>query len=443
MTTRVTPEQEVIRRAREEIEKKTGKSPEELYEEREKRVTDAIHLKEPDRVPVVLGGGNFSLRNAGLPNSAAFYEPALCKQAIIRTALDFEPDLYRGSITSRSGLGLEVLASKQWRWPGGNLPPDSTLQFVEGEWMKADEYDLLITDPTDYVLHYFLPRTYGALAPFSKLPPLDHEFAGWQTILPVTANIFTSSEFQKAAETLLKAGQEQAKFDQVWEGFGEDIASIGFPPETYSGGVADPPLDWIFCFLRGMVGTWSDMFKQPEKLLAAAERLWERRVARATPADPKAKWYPRRVAGHCPHYGSDRFMSKKQFETFYWPTWKRAILATIELGFFPRMWLEGRSNDRLEFCLELPRGKFLARFEEVDMARAKEVLGNHCCISGGVPSTLLACGSPQEVEEHCRDLIKVCGKGGGFILGCHGGIDEARPANVKAMIDSAKKYGRY
>ncbi|MFC1949565.1 hypothetical protein ACFLW0_05280, partial [Chloroflexota bacterium] len=39
---------------RDEIEKKTGKSPEELYEEREKRLRDAIELKEPDRVPVAL-----------------------------------------------------------------------------------------------------------------------------------------------------------------------------------------------------------------------------------------------------------------------------------------------------------------------------------------------------------------------------------------------------
>jgi hypothetical protein len=35
------------------------KSSEQLYEEREKRIEDAIRLKVPDRVPVLLGFGYF------------------------------------------------------------------------------------------------------------------------------------------------------------------------------------------------------------------------------------------------------------------------------------------------------------------------------------------------------------------------------------------------
>jgi hypothetical protein len=37
-------------------------------------------------------------------------------------------------------------------------------------------------------------------------------------------------------------------------------------------------------------------------------------------------------------------------------------------------------------------------------------------------------------------LIQVCGKGGGFILVNGGGMDQATPANIKAMVDSPKKY---
>ena len=74
------------------------------------------------------------------------------------------------------------------------------------------------------------------------------------------------------------------------------------------------------------------------------------------------------------------------------------------------------------------------------MVRAKEVLGGHVCIMGNVPSSLLQIGSPQEVEDYCKNLIKVCGKGGGFILTNGSSIDEAKPANVKAMVDSVKKY---
>jgi uroporphyrinogen-III decarboxylase len=65
------------------------------------------------------------------------------------------------------------------------------------------------------------------------------------------------------------------------------------------------------------------------------------------------------------------------------------------------------------------------------------------CIQGGVPPTLLQAGSPQDVEEHCKKLIKVVGKGGGLVVGPGSAMDYAKPENVKAMVDSVKKYGGY
>jgi uroporphyrinogen-III decarboxylase len=78
-----------------------------------------------------------------------------------------------------------------------------------------------------------------------------------------------------------------------------------------------------------------------------------------------------------------------------------------------------------------------------DIFRAKEVLGDHMCIQGGVPPTILQTGSPQDIEELCKKLIKVVGKNGGFILGPGSAIDYAKSANIKAMVDSVKKYGWY
>src|SRR4030042_254775 len=76
---------------RKKIERKTGKTPEQLYEEREKRVRDAIELKEPDRVPLWIIPD--PIRFSGLPHSAAYYDPVAWKKAIRNTILDFEPDL--------------------------------------------------------------------------------------------------------------------------------------------------------------------------------------------------------------------------------------------------------------------------------------------------------------------------------------------------------------
>jgi uroporphyrinogen-III decarboxylase len=136
-------------------------------------------------------------------------------------------------------------------------------------------------------------------------------------------------------------------------------------------------------------------------------------------------------------------MSLKQFETFYWPTLKKLILAMVEKGLTPCPFFEGDYTTRLEHLRELPKGKVLCHFDSTDMGRVKEVLGDCLCIMGNVPSSLLQVGTIQEVKDYCRNLIDVAGKDGGFILTHRSAIDEANPANIKAMIDFTKDYGIY
>jgi uroporphyrinogen-III decarboxylase len=194
--------------------------------------------------------------------------------------------------------------------------------------------------------------------------------------------------------------------------------------------------------LRGMRGAMIDMYRCPDKLLAACERILQWRLAQSTPAFPDSRGnIPR--AGMPLHRGSQGFMSKQQFEKFYWPTLKKAILANVELGYISAPFWEGIWDDRLEYLLELPKGKVVFHCELTNIQRAKEVLGGHMCIQGGVPPTILQAGSPQDVEELCKKLIKTVGKDGGFVLGPGSAIDYAKPENIKAMVDSVKKYGWY
>jgi uroporphyrinogen-III decarboxylase len=91
----------------------------------------------------------------------------------------------------------------------------------------------------------------------------------------------------------------------------------------------------------------------------------------------------------------------------------------------------------------VPKGKVLYHFERVDMARAKDILGDVSCIAGNVPNSLLIMGTPEDVKDYCRKLIDTVGKGGGFIMDSAAIIDEARPENVKAMGDLTREYGVY
>ncbi|MBI2850750.1 MAG: hypothetical protein HYX80_06885 [Chloroflexi bacterium] len=444
-----------------EIEKKHCKTVAQLREEREKRVEDAIELRVPDRVPVTVQTGVFAAHYAGLPASALYYDHAAYRAACKKMLLDIEPD--NGSMGGTSGLAMEILGTKQYKWPGGTLPADSTYQFVEGEYMKAEEYDLFLADPADFIFRYYLPRTYGALEPLVNLPEFSHLltekdlsavigmlFRPEFRVLVAVLTKLDKPEFKGVLEKIDKASQEAQKVGRESGAFGAEMGRLGFPggggggaPAGGSGsGASFAPFDTISDRLRGMRGTMLDMYRLPEKLLTACQKLLEWEMAAVTPAKLDARGYPPK-SGMPLHRGSDGFMSIKDFEKFYWPTLKKVIQIKIDLGYIVTPFWEGIWDDRLEYLLDFPKGKVVFHCEKTDVFKAKEVLKDHMCIQGGVPPTLLQAGSTQDVEEHCKKLIKIVGKGGGFVMTAGSNIDYAKPANIKAMVDTAKKYGWY
>ncbi|MFC1494867.1 uroporphyrinogen decarboxylase family protein [Thermodesulfobacteriota bacterium] len=104
---------------------------------------------------------------------------------------------------------------------------------------------------------------------------------------------------------------------------------------------------------------------------------------------------------------------------------------------------EGNFTSRLEYLLEFPKGKVLARFDSTDIFRAKDVLKGHVCIEGNIPSSILQMGTVDDVKEYCKKLIDYCGKDGGYILSPRSSTDEVKPENLKVMIDFTKEYGVY
>ncbi|MBW1797411.1 MAG: hypothetical protein JRJ21_03170, partial [Deltaproteobacteria bacterium] len=97
----------------------------------------------------------------------------------------------------------------------------------------------------------------------------------------------------------------------------------------------------------------------------------------------------------------------------------------------------------LETIADIPKGKAVYWFERTDIFKAKEVLGDTVCIRGNVPLSIMCTGTPDDIKEYCKKLIDVVGKGGGFIMDSSTVMDDAKPENVKAMIDFTKEYGVY
>ena len=417
------------------IEEKTGKTTAQLYEEREKRVRDAIELKVPDRIPLT---ANINAQTyTGIPNSAGYYDPINFKRAMRKIAVDFQPEMSNIGLPM-SGAALTALDVKNRLWPGGPLPPDYDMQFVEGEWMKADEYDIFLSDPSDFVMRYYLPRMYGALAPLAKLPPIGNLFQGFDGITPT----LISPEFIKMAEAIATAGRETNKFRETVRDSGEEMADLGFPPLAHlgGGGIGGAPFDVVSSFLRGMKGSMLDMYQRPEKLLKACDMILERRIANATPADPKQRGNPKR-SGMPLWRGDKSFMSQKMFDKFYWPGLKRALQTTIDVGFVAMPFFEAQFGERLERLLELPKGKVIASVEYVDAFKAKEILKDHTCLFVRIPLASKV-WSLQQVEECTKDLMDKCRNGGGLIVEVRM-PDKGTKEDYQQLMDSLREYARY
>lgn len=401
------------------------------------RIKDAIQLrKTPDRVPVTILPSMFPYINAGMTVEEAMYDYDKCTEAFNKLILELKPDMNIGASAPGPGKFYEILDYKLYSWPGHGVKPEHCYQCNEKEYMTAEEYDLLITDPSFYFRNFYLPRVFGALEGFTMLAPLTG-------ILEMYGVAFSFIPYalppvQGTFKALFEAGAEALKWAMAMGGSDLHLKSLGFP--NILGGFTKAPFDAIGDTLRGTKGIMVDMYRQPDKLLKAMEGLVPIMIGMGISASQQTGnpqiFMPL-------HKGADGFLSDEQFKKFYWPTFKQVMLGLIEGGCIPFPALEGSWDSRLEIIQDIPKGKTMWMVDQTDMGKAKETLGENACLIGNVPSSMLKLGTPDEVKDYCRKLIDTVGKGGGFIMGNGAFFDEAKLENVKAMFDVTREYGIY
>jgi hypothetical protein len=401
------------------------------------RIKDAVQLKKiPDRVPVALLPSMFPFLSAGMTVQEAMYDYDKCAAAFKKFILELKPDMHIGAAQAGPGKFYEILDYKLYKWPGHGVAPEHSYQCVEEEYMKAGEYDLLISDPSFYFRNFYLPRVFGALQGFTMLPPLT----GILEIYGVAFNFipYALPPVQGTFKALFEAGAEALKWAMVIGGLNAELATLGFP--NILGGFTKAPFDTIGDTLRGTRGIIMDMYRQPDKLLRALEALTPIMIGMGV-GSAQQTGNPQIFIPL--HKGADGFLSDAQFKKFYWPTLKAVMLGLIDGGCIPFPALEGHWGSRLEIIQDIPKGKTMWMVDQTDMAKAKETLGKNACLIGNVPSSMLKLGTPQDVRDYVKKLIDTAGKGGGFILSNGAFFDEAKPENVKTMVEFTREYGVY
>jgi uroporphyrinogen-III decarboxylase len=300
--------------------------------------------------------------------------------------------------------------------------------------MKADEYDWLMMDPTDYNLRSTLPRTAGIFEPFKNMPPLRMLFgaASWVGFL-------ANPEIRKVFQTLMDLSDEFMQHQAAIMEVSDTARSRGYP--SFFGGVmAQAPYDYFADMQRGTRGITLDLYRQPDKLLEAIDVQLNLTIKTTIKNFPMT---------HCPicmmplHKGDDTFMSDKQFEKFYWPSLRKLFMAMIDEGLVPFPFAEGIYNNRLPLITDTPKSAVVWYFDKTDMARAKKILSNTSCIVGNVPSSIVMTGTGKQVKDNCRKLIEDCAPGGGYILAGGASIDRGDIANLRAFMEAAYEYGTY
>jgi hypothetical protein len=393
---------------------------EKLYKERVTRHRKAMMCEIPDRVPVQLPSSNFPAYYAGYTMKRVMNDYEAMERAWIKFMEDFyeDMDIFRGPGEVHPAPAMEAIDYKALKWPGHGLGDNvNAYQFVEEAIMEPDEYDALIEDPSDFSFRFLIPRTVGTLKPLNGFPPLNTLLF----LFLMVAYPFENPNMRKHIVAVEKASRE-----------------AGFPSSF--GGLAIAPFDVIADFLRGTRGVILDMYRCPEKLMEAVDRVTgitiKRIISTLNATGGFNVTFPL-------HKGDDTFMSRKQFEKFYWPSLKKVVDALIEEGISVRMVAEGRYNQRLDYIKDFPKGWVTWHFDQTDMANAKKFVGGTCCISGNVPASLVITGTAKEVKERCRKLIETCAPGGGYILTGGAAATEAKAENLRAFMEAAIEYGIY
>ena len=392
----------------------------ELYSVRLKRYTTAMRNEKPDRIPIRPFVAEFIAKYAGYTCQEVTHDYQKAFDATLKCCADFDWDAtVANMVYVWTGL-TEAIGLKYYGVPGIDVPPNRGFQYVEPSeqeaFMKPNEYDALIDDPTAFLFNVWLPRV------------------SRDVVTPGSPATFRNNlSFLKGGMALLS----------YFTAFGPQVAAMQEQSGTVSAiaGIFKAPLDILADKLRGYVGLTMDLMERPDKVLAACEALMPHlfNVAVST-ADPTGTV----PLGFWMHRGCVPFVNQQQFERFYWPTLKPIIQELWSRGHQTLFYAEGDWNAHLDAFAELPDRSIVYHVDRADIFEVHRKLGHKFCLSGGVPNFLLAYGTPEQVRDRCKEIIDGVAQDGGYIMDASAIVqNDARVETMQAMTEFTREYGGY
>jgi hypothetical protein len=403
------------------------------FNERLQRVNDAVCLKETDRIPFVPYFCSVVQRLYGASYRDIFYDHARAGEAMLQFYRDYPLCDAFYSAGFVSGRANELAGSTMIDWPGrpgSAVPIYSSHQVIEHEYMAPEEYPELLNDFTGFMLRKYIPRAYSQLPGFSSF--------GLTPTIVLNTTFLAPMYSPKALETyrtLKEIGKKDAEARAAFQVFTDKLAAMGMPP--FLTGHSEAPFDILGDYFRGTLGLMVDLFEYEDEIQAVCDMFAQQQIA-ALQCFRNAQMPVKRVFFPL-HKGMDGFMSPAQYEKLYWQPLRKIIMALIEMDVTPIIYTEGKYSSRLHHLADVPKGKVIYHFEDVDMKEAKRVLGGIACISGNLPVALMEFGKKEQVTDYCKYLIDTCAPGGGYIFDFNGSLENVKMENLEALFAAFEK----
>jgi len=397
------------------------------------RIQQAVALTEPDRVPFIPTWNNFYQLEYGVSFGESMRDPFTLNGAIDHVLDRYEPDLVYLPTVFPS-LAMDRAQPTCARFPGKmyGLGDEVPYQYIDKQFLRDEDFDQFLKDPNWFLFQKVLPQKYATLGGLQLLNPV----AMCNSTI-YSLGVFGAPPMQETLKAMLETG------NLVMENLGkcaaqaQHVVERGFIP--FGGAVCLCPFDEYADHIRGIMEACMDCIEEPERLEAALE-ICEQHIPNFIASAKMQHAQYLFVPLHC---GVDDFMSVENYKRFYWPGLKKVLLAAIEADMTPIVMCEGKYHTRLEVLADVPKGKVIYFFEDTDLVKAKEILGDVACIGGGMPTEYLMMGDKQRVIDQTKKMIDLLAPGGGFIMTNTIAIDQVKTENLEAWKDTLFDYGKY
>ncbi len=350
-----------------------------LYDEKHANLMKAMDRSGADYVPNIVGSSCSEVAWTGQKVTDIIFDPQKYAKAMtdVFGQMWMDGDSFVGTLfTQNIENNLEPVQNK--------FGPDGiTPEHVQLPYMEKDEYDQLIKDPNRFVSEVLLPRKYPRFY-------TDREYAKKMLKIVAEDKAYCFGQlFPLVSQTM------KDKYGMT------DLADFSM--------VFSNPVDTIFDYLRGFKGTLLDLRRQPDKVKAACDALWE---AFNVPRLQPVKKFP--YACHMTHIAP--YMNPKQFEEIYWPYEKQWIERQAAGG--ARVWImmEGKWKNVWHLFREVPKDSCILHVDDDSIFDAKKELGDWQIIEGGMRMVDILSNTPEAVRDQTKRIIDECAPGEGFLF---------------------------